>query len=790
MDQSHAEEGSEIEQIIEETYEEVGDIGDPEKRSDFKDAYDKLIEKVSQDQNQRELLLNDEEYNDMQRKAKMRRELKQRTDERVREFEQKKLEKMARLKDENQRKEMEECRFKPDTYSRPNQHRTLEQFLDDQQKYEEDKVMKKNMILDEESRAEGREIHHPVTCENSSKILGDKGREGHVYDRLYQISKERMQNNVRLMMDTPDTSIINLAASPNKGENTFAPQINKKSEDIVRDRPVEDLLYDDAIRRQEAQKHRIQRVQLEEKSMKESKISNTNIEYLVHKFNREFEPVYESIGGVAEGEGEDVDEPALNYRQLGDLLYGMGYLSMSKASEAEERILLSTMWSSLGGEQDNCLPKEVIRAFLIAVEGVKITDGVRTDGPEEFGETKDGDFYPDCVKISKHFKLFYLNRIRYIGLRDKPRDEQVRKDMDANCTFQPVISDATQNYAEKYRQRIADNYDGEKITVLDILTATTNKQQWIEETKKELEEKEKVNCTFKPKTNNYNPRGQRVDVNQAPMSTSSYGMNEGTGDKCFDLYQLSIVKRKEKQDKTSEEVEFEKSEKELTFQPNLYKKKNQAAKKNHKVNQRSVMDNIERMRKAREEREYKKSMTERGYVPGKARKAMCHSNETKPLQAKKPYNYQKRAVNQSKRAPGESTLYKNIGHVKKRNEGDYEEPSFTPQLSTKSRKKTAVAPHYRAQDHNDRRTQAERNEFAMRQQQHALQEMIQHQEDEDDQQQQQQHHLHHQEEEQDQQQELSPEGEQHQNDAAQENEGEEGNPLLFVDVNLGPGRAE
>jgi len=97
-------------------------------------------------------------------------------------------------------------------------------------------------------------------------------------------------------------------------------------------------------------------------------------------------------------------------------MFAMGYLSMSKASEAEERILLSTMWSSLGGESSNSLSKEVIRAFLIAVEGVKITDGVRTDGPEEFGETKDGDFYPDCGKISKHFKLFYLNRIRFIGL--------------------------------------------------------------------------------------------------------------------------------------------------------------------------------------------------------------------------------------------------------------------------------------------------------------------------------------------------------------------------------------
>ena len=30
-----------------------------------------------------------------------------------------------------------------------------------------------------------------------------------------------------------------------------------------------------------------------EEKKKDTKISNTNIEYLVHKFNREFEPVYE-----------------------------------------------------------------------------------------------------------------------------------------------------------------------------------------------------------------------------------------------------------------------------------------------------------------------------------------------------------------------------------------------------------------------------------------------------------------------------------------------------------------
>ena len=104
-------------------------------------------------------------------------------------------------------------------------------------------------------------------------------------------------------------------------------------------------------------------------------------------------------------------------------------------------------------------------------------------------------------------------------------------------TFQPEISEATESYAQKYRQRIADAYDGKQVTVLDILTAETNKKQWIEETKRELELEERKNCTFKPKTNNYKP-------NQNPNETqseSSYAHAEGTGDKCFDLYQLSIV---------------------------------------------------------------------------------------------------------------------------------------------------------------------------------------------------------------------------------------------------------
>lgn len=173
----------------------------------------------------------------------------------------------------------------------------------------------------------------------------------------------------------------------------------------------------------------------------------------------------------------------VDYRQLGDILFAMGYLSNSAASESEERILLSTMWTSLGGETNSGISKEVIRAFLIAVDGVKITDGVHTDGPEEFGETKDGDFYPDCEKISKYFRLFYLNRIRFLGQGNQEKKAKVEKEAKADCTFKPNLSHTTEAYAEKYRQRIAEANNSEKVGVLDILTATTNREQWIEECK-------------------------------------------------------------------------------------------------------------------------------------------------------------------------------------------------------------------------------------------------------------------------------------------------------------------
>lgn len=67
----------------------------------------------------------------MQRKAKIKKELKQRTEERVKNFQENKRKKVELLKQENKKKEMEECTFAPQTYSRQGQKRTWDEILDD-----------------------------------------------------------------------------------------------------------------------------------------------------------------------------------------------------------------------------------------------------------------------------------------------------------------------------------------------------------------------------------------------------------------------------------------------------------------------------------------------------------------------------------------------------------------------------------------------------------------------------------------------------------------------------------
>ena len=104
--------------IVEEQHDK-----DPEQERDFKNAYDQLVEKMFIEQGN-DLLISQEEYAKAMQKKELRRNLKERTDERVKEFQENKRRKMEMIKHENEKKEMEHCTFKPQMMTRSVPHTT------------------------------------------------------------------------------------------------------------------------------------------------------------------------------------------------------------------------------------------------------------------------------------------------------------------------------------------------------------------------------------------------------------------------------------------------------------------------------------------------------------------------------------------------------------------------------------------------------------------------------------------------------------------------------------------
>ena len=409
---------------------------DPEIHRDFKSAYNKLVEKVHLEQGN-DLLLNEDELVEAMKKKELRKQLKERTDGKIKEFNENKRRKMELIKQEKDQKEVEECTFAPQLFAKPyGQRRNFDQFLEDQRKHEENKALKRNIILEHESQIEMGAVYHPEINETSRKMLANrKDADKPVHERLYGISKTSKINQIinetepHLALGSESEVQSNIPAKSvlKTEQETFAPKINQRSKEIVRDKPVQELLYNDALRRKDMSELRQQKTNLKEMNKRSRELNESNIEYLIHRFNKEFEPTFETV--IKQNEDENTE--LLNYRQLGELLFDMGFLSGSASSESEERILLSSMWTGLGGAQNEGVNKEVVRAFLLAAEGVKITDSVKAPSEEEFGVMKEGEFYPDCPKISKHFKLMYLNRIRFCR--------------DANNRKKKIESEANQN---------------------------------------------------------------------------------------------------------------------------------------------------------------------------------------------------------------------------------------------------------------------------------------------------------------------------------------------------------
>ena len=70
--------------------------------------------------------------------------------------------------------------------------------------------------------------------------------------------------------------------------------------------------------------------------------------------------------------------------------------------------------------------------------------------------------------------------------------------MTSEHTFKPQLSKTTEVIASKYREKLAEQVNDQKIETFEWLAAQGNKEEWRQQAKQVIDQEELKECTFKP----------------------------------------------------------------------------------------------------------------------------------------------------------------------------------------------------------------------------------------------------------------------------------------------------
>ncbi len=198
----------------------------------------------------------------------------------------------------------------------------------------------------------------------------------------------------------------------------------------------------------------------------------------MQKFNREYNASAKEI--LEDGERK------INYLKLKEFLVKLGLVTETAVnSDSTERALSYDFWRILKGESNENVHVEDMRVVVLTI--LRMTEHKRI-GLAPPDESEDAGFFNSdqrfCIKqgsipyIQKHFELFYLNRLQFLGKIKKTKVVE-----EPQATFKPHISKTTEKIAEQYRQKVSEHTHEEGITSLQWLAGTGNKEAWREQAK-------------------------------------------------------------------------------------------------------------------------------------------------------------------------------------------------------------------------------------------------------------------------------------------------------------------
>ena len=246
----------------------------------------------------------------------------------------------------------------------------------------------------------------------------------------------------------------------------------------------------------------------------------------------------------------------------------------------------------------------------------------------------------NASNIKKDFSIFGVN---YRKQKRLTKEEKLLNKEKKQFTFKPKIGEKSNQLYQKYKDRVLTLHNDSLISNLNInnnsifqktnveylnrvLLLEQKKQMDINKIREEKEQKQKQECTFKPKISQYDPKKKgkyddyklkyNTEINQDKNSNNLKKKNSAKNKNIFiELYENGIQKLKAKKDKTKEQVELEEQKSEYTFQPKIESldiKKVPKTKFNNDIyNEKDYQILYNRLKHGRLERMVRNSSTER-----------------------------------------------------------------------------------------------------------------------------------------------------------------------------------
>ncbi len=416
-------------------YPGKNDPQNPENEADFKKAYRKLAEKLATEKaaTAPKILLDPKE---LQAAAEERQKMEsaRQFQERVYGYAEKIKQKKGLIKEEAIGTELKECTFSPQTVRPVEQPRTLDEFLQDQSRFQQRKQDNIAKISEDGKEKVKEDVSQmPQIDENSAALASKKPRDEPIFERLYSIAKKPIQPP---------------AAESEKKEDPKHKLENGERREF--------RLYQIAVQKNKEWFEK--KAQEEHPRKPKAAPKDPSVDpMIIQGFRKEFLSAAANLGLT--------ESSTATYEQMKSIMTAMWLIDTTKTkAEGEEaevkevdeiQTLVKNLWAAIKLSEKDAVPITVLEAYLAAALNIKLVKPESTEEQKEQGEFPPTLTNDQIFKIFKDYQALFIHR--------KSNKPQKRKQLEPKeFQFKPELCKESVRLAETGREKYAAKPEGSK----------------------------------------------------------------------------------------------------------------------------------------------------------------------------------------------------------------------------------------------------------------------------------------------------------------------------------------